>query len=52
MMPDEAAAHFGPLAVWVAGSGPASSEWTRATLGWEPRELGLIADIDRPEYYG
>ncbi len=48
----EAEAHFGPLAMWVAGNGPASSERTRAVLGWEPREPGLIADIDRPDYYG
>ena len=49
--PAEAAAHFGPLAVWVAGSGPASSAWTRTVLGWEPREIGLLSDIDRPDYH-
>ena len=49
---EEAAGHFGPLAMWVAGNGPASSARTRARLGWEPREIGLIQDIDRPEYYG
>lgn len=49
---EEAEAHFGPLAKWVAGSGPASSEWTRTTLAWEPKEIGLIGDIDRPEYHG
>ena len=48
----EAETHFGPLAMWVAGNGPASSEKTRAVLGWEPQEVSLIADIDRPEYYG
>ena len=52
LTPEEAAAHFGGLAKWVAGSGPASSEWTRRVLGWEPKEIGLISDIDRPEYYG
>lgn len=52
LTPQEAEAHFGPLATWVAGSGPASSAWTKTTLGWEPREVGLIADIDRPDYYG
>ena len=50
LTPEEAEAHFGGLAVWVAGSGTSSSEKTRAALGWEPREIGLIADIDRPEY--
>ncbi len=47
----EAEAHFGGLAPWVAGNGPASSEWTRAALRWVPREKGLIADIDQPGYY-
>ena len=52
LTPDEAAAHFGPLAVFVAGNGPASSERTRAALGWTPTEPGLLADIDRPDYLG
>jgi len=47
---DEAKAHFGGLAMWVAGNGPASSEKTRAVLRWEPREVGVIADIERPDY--
>lgn len=50
LTPQEAEAHFGGLAVWVAGNGPTSSAWTRATLGWEPREVALIPDIDRPGY--
>ena len=52
LTPEEAETHFGGLATWVAGSGAASSERTRAVLGWEPREIGLISDIDRPEYHG
>ncbi len=52
LAPEEAEAHFGPLAAWVAGNGPASSARTRAALGWEPREVGLVADIERPDYYG
>ena len=51
LTPQEAETHFGGLAVWVAGNGPASSERTRAVLGWEPRERGLISDVDRPDYY-
>ena len=50
--PQEAEAHFGGLAIWVTGSGHVSSEWTRTVLGWEPREIGFIPDIGRPEYYG
>ncbi len=52
LTPEDAEAHFGGLAVWVAGNGPATSETTRTVLGWEPRETGLIADIDRPDYHG
>ena len=49
--PAEAAGHFGPLAVWIAGNGPASSTRTRARLGWEPKEPGLIRDINQPAYF-
>ena len=52
LTPVQAQAHFGGLAMWVAGNGPASSEKTRSVLGWEPEQVGLIADIDRPEYCG
>ena len=52
MTQEEAADHFGSLAVWVANDGPASSEWTRATLGWSPTHPGLIEDIERPDYSG
>lgn len=47
----EAAGHFGPLAPWIAGNGPASSARTRARLGWMPEEPGLIRDISQPEYF-
>ncbi|WP_156420881.1 3-beta hydroxysteroid dehydrogenase [Aureimonas sp. AU22] len=50
MSREEAEAHFGGLAVWVAGNGPASSRRTRDALGWEPRENGLLADIERRNY--
>ena len=48
---DEAETHFDALAIWLTGSGTVSSKWTRDVLGWEPRETGLILDIDRPAYY-
>ena len=48
---DEAAAHFGPFAMWVGGNGPASSQRTRERLGWEPKQPGLIADIEHPDYF-
>lgn len=50
LTPEEAEAHFGGLAMWVAGNGPASSARTREVLGWEPREVGIIADIGQPGY--
>lgn len=49
---EEAAAHFGWLARFVAMDVPASSEATRKMLGWTPTQIGLIADVDQPEYSG
>jgi nucleoside-diphosphate-sugar epimerase len=43
---DEATAHFGFLGVIGAIDQPASSTRTRELLGWEPRELGLLADLE------
>lgn len=48
----EAEAHFGPLATWVANNGPASNERTKAALGWSPEQVGIVADIERPDYSG
>ena len=47
---EEAAAHFGPLAPWVANNGPASNDWTRIALGWTPEQVGIVADIERRDY--
>lgn len=52
LTPAEADAHFGALAIWVANDGAASNEWTRKTLGWNPVEVGIVADVERPEYAG
>ena len=48
---EEAAVHFGPLAMWVGGNGPASSQRTRERLSWKPKQAGLIADVDHPDYF-
>lgn len=48
--PDEAQEHFGSIAMFVAGNGPVSSEKTKRTLGWEPREAGIVEDIGRSDY--
>lgn len=48
---EEAADYFGWFAHFAAMDNPASSERTRAQLGWEPKQPGLIADLDRPSYF-
>ena len=50
--PEEAADHFGWFAFFAGMDVPASSERTRALLGWEPKQPGLLADIDQPSYFG
>lgn len=50
LTPEEAAEHFGALAKWVAGNGPASNAHTRKALDWTPCQRGLVADIGRPDY--
>jgi hypothetical protein len=30
---------------------PASSALTQQRLGWKPTQIGLIADIGRPNYF-
>jgi nucleoside-diphosphate-sugar epimerase len=49
---EDTVGHFGHLAIWVTGSGDVSTKQTSDQLGWTPREIGLIADIDRPGYDG
>ncbi|QND53223.1 SDR family oxidoreductase [Phyllobacterium sp. 628] len=48
---EEAAEHFGWFAHFTAINNQASSQHTRDVLGWEPKEIGLIPDIDRPRYF-
>lgn len=48
---DEAAAHFGWLASFLAIDNPISSALTQQRLGWNPVHLGLIADLDRQHYF-
>ena len=49
--PEEAANHFGWFTRFATADAPASSIVTRERLGWRPKQLGLIADIDRPRYF-
>jgi nucleoside-diphosphate-sugar epimerase len=45
--PEEAAAHFGWLAVFASLDCPASSALTQQRLGWRPVQLGIISDLER-----
>ena len=47
---EEAAGHFGWLGHFAGLDMPASSEWTRKTLGWEPTGVGLIEDLTKMTY--
>lgn len=50
--PAEAREHLGFLAAFAAMDAPTSSARTRQLLDWAPKQPGLIADIDRPQYFG
>ena len=47
---DKAAEHFGWLAYLAGLDMPASSEWTRKTLNWNPTGPGLIEDLTNMNY--
>ena len=49
--PEKASDHFGMMAMFAGIDAPASSALTRGWLGWEPTQIGLIADISRPGYF-
>jgi nucleoside-diphosphate-sugar epimerase len=49
--PQEAEAHFGWFAHFVALDCPASSARTQEHLGWRPMQASLIPDIDQPSYF-
>jgi nucleoside-diphosphate-sugar epimerase len=48
--PEKAAEHFGWLAHFASLDMPASSVWTRKTLGWKPTGPGLIEDLTNMKY--
>jgi nucleoside-diphosphate-sugar epimerase len=49
--PDEAVHHFGWLGHFVSIDCPASSTQTQKQLGWQPKERGLIADLEQGTYF-
>lgn len=48
---EEAADHFGWMARFVGMDAPASSTLTQQRLGWQPKQPGLLADLDRGRYF-
>ncbi len=48
---DDVAGHFGWLGAFLAMDIPASSARTRELLGWEPVEVGLLADLEAGHYF-
>jgi nucleoside-diphosphate-sugar epimerase len=50
--PEDAAGHFGFLAMFTAADNPASAALTRQRLGWTPTQPGLLADLDAGHYFG
>ncbi|QEH39046.1 NAD dependent epimerase/dehydratase family protein [Aquisphaera giovannonii] len=51
LTPEEAAGHFGWMAMFAAMDMPASSRLTRERLGWHPaQEAGMIEDLDHMDW--
>ena len=51
MSPEQANNHFGWFAHFATNDSPTSSKRTRELLGWQPKEPGLIPDLDRAPYF-
>ncbi|MEV6510049.1 SDR family oxidoreductase [Streptomyces sp. NPDC051642] len=50
--PEQAVEHFGFLGLVASLDCPASSTLTRKRTGWEPVEVGLVADLEAGHYFG
>ena len=48
---EDAADHFGWFAHFAALNNPTSSEQTKQVLGWQPKEIGLIEDLQAGIYF-
>jgi nucleoside-diphosphate-sugar epimerase len=48
---EEAGAHFGWFALFAGIDAPASAAKTRAAMGWAPRQVGLIEDLEKGRYF-
>jgi hypothetical protein len=49
--PEDAAAHFAWIGMFVGRNLIGSSEQTQRLLGWQPTGPGLITDLDRAHYF-
>jgi nucleoside-diphosphate-sugar epimerase len=49
--PEQIPEHFGMMARFAGMDSAVSSALTQQWLGWKPVEIGLIADISRPDYF-
>jgi nucleoside-diphosphate-sugar epimerase len=49
--PEQAAQHFGWLAHFVGMDSPASSKLTEEKLGWQAKQIGIVADLERGTYF-
>jgi nucleoside-diphosphate-sugar epimerase len=48
--PEQAEEQFGMFAHFLTLDMPVSSEWTRKTLGWDPRGSGMIEDLTKMKF--
>ncbi|HVU13473.1 MAG TPA: SDR family oxidoreductase [Phototrophicaceae bacterium] len=48
---DEAAQQFGMIGRFMAVDSPVSSVLTRELMGWEPKQPGLLEDLDQGHYF-
>ena len=51
LSPEEAADYYGWFAAFAAMDMPASSDWTRQTLGWAPTGPDLMTDLENEDYF-
>jgi nucleoside-diphosphate-sugar epimerase len=51
LSPEQAAEHFGWMATFAGWDIPASSEYTRIKLGWNPIGPSLLADLENMNYF-
>jgi nucleoside-diphosphate-sugar epimerase len=51
LSPEEAADYYGWFADFASMDIPASSDWTRQTLGWAPTGPDLMTDLENEDYF-